>query len=518
MQFEIGNTWTHVIGGDPQFIHALDMALRYPTQIARAKEAGFVPPEEMAWDGWKRLLRQSKLNPPKLPTGLLGRAQNLAQNMGYEVELKDGRERPLEDVPDREAIPLRDYQEMAVSEALRAGRGVLDMPPRSGKTRTMCELHRSLSLKTVWIAPTDRIVKQTVATLEGFFGKHYVTHLVGSKADNVNQAANCRVVCCTAATAGALPAEFYQSREMLVVDEWHHGASKTYQRIFDLCDHIYFRFGMTGTFFRSGEDEMAMHALLSHTIFKVDAKDLEERGYLVPTNVVFVPVDGRVPKPPPRYDAEGNVKEETFQTRYARPGVWDHERRNQLVTMSAILLQQTGRKVLVLVAAKTQGRLLKEMIGAYLPRKAKGAQYDKVEFISTDIQRDTQTRMIDAFLESEEINVLIGTSILGEGVDLPVADALVYARGEKAEVSLTQNAYRVCTQFGSKTDAIVVDFADRHHKKLLAHSKERLDVYHSIPIFDVTVLQSMNDFVDWLKGTQSDKTQSVHASKSARSA
>jgi hypothetical protein len=76
----------------------------------------------------------------------------------------------------------------------------------------------------------------------------------------------------------------------------------------------------------------------------------------------------------------------------------------------------------------------------------------------------------------------------------------VYARGEKAEVSLTQNAYRVCTAVPGKKEAIIVDFADRHNKKLMGHSLERLGIYYSESIFSVQVLQHPNEFGVWLRG------------------
>jgi superfamily II DNA or RNA helicase len=122
-----------------------------------------------------------------------------------------------------------------------------------------------------------------------------------------------------------------------------------------------------------------------------------------------------------------------------------------------------------------------------------------VEFLSTDRPRDVQVRVISSFLDNQEVKILLGTSLLGEGVDLPNVDALVYARGEKAEVTLTQNAYRVCTAIPGKREAIIVDFADRHHRHLIAHSEERLECYYTEPAFDVTVLPEANSLGGWLQ-------------------
>jgi hypothetical protein len=75
---------------------------------------------------------------------------------------------------------------------------------------------------------------------------------------------------------------------------------------------------------------------------------------------------------------------------------------------------------------------------------------------------------------------------------------LVYARGEKAEVSLAQNSFRPLTAIPSKRDAIIVDFADRHNKMLMNHSKQRLAFFYKEPIFSVEVLPSVKNFGLWV--------------------
>lgn len=487
--FTVDNSRTSMTGADPYMVYVLDRELRYPTPIALVKDANVVlPGQDGEWDGWSRLLRKPTTIPPWFPTGLLPHALRHCEKNGYPFQINDTRVKPGLDVPDLVNIPLRDYQQDAVAQAMPTGRGVLDMPPRSGKTRTMCEITRQLAIPTVWIAPTDRIVVQTQRVLEGFFGNNYSTHLVGAQEDNVTGAMTRRIVVCTAATAGRLPAVFFQSRKCIVVDEWHHAAAPTYKGIFKHLDHVYYRYGMTGTFFRSGEDVLAMHSLLSNTIYKITSPELLSRGYIVPSYVAFVPVPG------PRLRG----LDRTFQLGHGKHGIHEHSLRQQLAAHAALLLWKIGRKVLVLVGTKKQGRMLRRILLALLPPTPSSAQFKSVEFVSTDMARKTQLEVLDSFETSDEVKVLIGTSILGEGVDLPTADALVYAKGEKAEVTLTQNIYRTCTAVEGKRDAIVVDFGDRHHRKLFQHSLERLRVYYNEPTFSVSVLQDPRQFPEWL--------------------
>jgi superfamily II DNA or RNA helicase len=401
-------------------------------------------------------------------------------------------------MPELVNIELRDYQKHAVRQAIKIGYGVLDMPPRAGKTRTMAAIIHELALPTIWIAPTDRIVEQTVTVLGGFFGHNFATHLVGS--GEQDKAAKSHIVVCTAATAGNLSAEFYRSREILVIDEYHHAAAKTYHHVFDNCEHVYHRYGMTGTFFRSGVDELALHAYLSDTVFRITSAELLAQGYLVPTHVAFFPVKSSKIR---------GLANTTYQMGHGKHGVQEHVDRNRMAAWAAIVLRSTGRQVLVLVGTKHQGRILQDLIAGLLengagpaPRGAarrRNSRIGEVEYVSTDVPRPRQREVVDAF-SAGQVGVLIGTSLLGEGVDLPSADALVYARGEKAEVTLIQNAYRVSTAAHGKRYAIIVDFADRHHRKLLNHSLERLAVYHAEPTFTAAVLEDAYEFSTWVAG------------------
>lgn len=491
VHFEIHNGKTFIYGADEVLLDKLDRECRYPTQMAAAYAGGFVDPENQhggGWDGWIRLLRRPKTKPPWIPTGLLGQCVSVSTKFGYVPQCHDKRVRPMEDIPDLfKPIDLRDYQRDAVAIAVKSGRGVFDMPPRSGKTRTMAEVIRQLALPTLWIAPTSRIVGQTVEVLKGFFGESYVTELVGTSTQQID--AKYKIVVCTYASAALLSPEFFQTRQVIVGDEFHHCGSDQGTSIFNKCEHIYFRYGMTGTFFRSGEDEMAMHALLSNTLYKITSTELVKRGYLTPTRVVFLPVIA------PRLRTGDSM----FQTGHGKRGIQEHELRNLLVANAAILLHRMGKRVLVLVGTKIQGDLLKSMIQPAVQPTPRNAEFDSVEFCSTNMTKPKIERAIKSFLESNEVKIIIGTSLLGEGVDLPSADALVYARGEQAEVTLVQNAYRVATAIPGKTHALVVEFADRHHKKLLEHSQERLRVYFDDPLFSVEILDDPNQLPAWMQ-------------------
>ena len=502
--FEVDNNYTQIYQADGFILDILTKEASYPTETA-VRLGTLENPEAYqnlqrnnpdkgnSWNGWVGLLRRPKYKPPWFPTGLLSKLTRICKKYNYLPQIQDNRIRPDENVPeficDQKVVVDRDYQLECVEQILAKGHGVIDLPPRSGKTRIMVEAVRKINLNTIWIVPTDRIARQTVSVLLKFLENNYARHLIGS--GELPSACNMRVIVCTASTASRLDADFYWTRQVLVVDEFHHAASKTYTKdIFPKCGHIYYRLGMTGTFFRSNYDAMAMHSLLSETIFKRDSKFMMDRGYLVPTKVVFLPI----PKNPMLRGVSTN-----FVTGHGKYGIHEHKARNQLVAWAAVTLHQLGRKPMILVGTKKQGYSIKNLIAAFFPDKESGCQFESVEFISTDKPRPRQSDILDSFLSGQEVKILLGTSLLGEGVDLPDVDALVYARGEKAAVSLKQNAYRVCTAVSGKKTALIVDFADRHHRKLLRHSHERLDLYYEEATFTVEVLPDASYFGQWIQ-------------------
>lgn len=489
---EVGNVLTRISGLPSEIVAGLDQATSYLTATGQAQATGWRPPEahlgERYWDGRHHLAAVPQNEPGViiLPTGLLGLAQHCLTHWGVPITLWDRRIRPEPGVPDREAVPLRPYQHAAVQALLGAqGQGVLDAPPRSGKTRVGIEVQRCLSLPTLWTAPKGNICVQTVRAFDALFGRNYAVHLEGQA--QVESCVDVPVIVCTPDTARDLPQSVYDTRHALFVDEAHHGFARSYRRIAAKTHHIFHRYGMSGTWFRSQPDEeLAMRAYLGEAVFRITADELVRDGHLVPTRVVFLPVEG------PRCPAFAG---KTFQAGVGKYGIFEHEYRTNLAAWAAATLWSRRKRVIVLVGTKAQGYAIKATLEQYFP--ALGTGYGQVEFVSTDRKKDSQG-IIDAFVREDGIGILIGTSMIGEGTDLPSADAQVYAVGGKAEVAHTQAAYRTATASPGKRTAVIVDFADRHNETLLRHTMERLETYCGQTVFQTEVLPAPEHFPAWL--------------------
>jgi superfamily II DNA or RNA helicase len=361
----------------------------------------------------------------------------------------------------------------------------------SGKTRCLLEVVREINLPTLWVAPTVAICEQTVAEAQKWFGEEAV--VLGSS-KNQDQCTQAFVVVMTTAAAVAASPEFYQSRQCLVVDEVHHQTTTNVwgRKLLALTAHIYHRKGMSGTFYRSGADWLALKAFLGRVAYALSSEEMLARGFLVPTRAAFV----HVPGPKLRNTGADYYGPEGMGTQ----GIVRHSGRQNLVADCTAHLAARGRTTIVLVATKEQGRELESQISSrLLVPKPPGVEFNVVEFVSTDRPKGTIRAILKSFVERQEVKVLIGTSMVGEGVDLPPADALVYARGQKAKVSYVQALYRVCTAQEGKSHALVVDFSDGHHKRLQQHARTRWAILSNDKVFSADYLSDPATFGDWVE-------------------
>lgn len=489
---EIHNTRVAIHWADAPTLDAIDAVTSFHQGPPVAPRVSIDDPAHV-WDGWTRFLRRPQTLPPWVPTGLLDRVVAVLRARGHPFQVEDRRVRPEGDVPRYlTPIPLYEYQTRAVDACLMPlrelrGQGVLDMPPRSGKTRILLEVHRQIDQPTLWVAPTRAIVEQTASVARCFFDPADVVVVSSS---TLAAAGSARLAITTAAAAVDLPQSFYETRGALILDEFHHFLRNNSwgREITKRTPHVYYRFGATGTHFRSNGDDLAMQAVLSRVLYRMTSADLLALGRLVPTHLVFVPITG------PRVRGAGT----DFIGGFGRAGIHEHAVRNSYVAAAAVELHRSGRTVLVIVGTKVQGYQVQKLIEANMRPAPAGAEFRSVEFISTDRSPRIQKLLFASFIARAEVKILIGTSIVGEGVDLPPADALVWARGEKAAVSLVQGWYRVSTASPDKANAIVVDFADRHHRRLIEHSVERLHVASRDPLFRIAVLPDPEQFARWL--------------------
>jgi superfamily II DNA or RNA helicase len=440
-----GNSFTDIHGAPDWFLSNLRRHLSIP--ISGDTKTGERFGSKFMYHGE---FYGSLVNGNRVTSGLTWHVEQLAKyycNQGYHVpcEVFDRRKRPGDQYPLFSVrAKWRPYQDIIHKVVMREGVGVVDAPPRSGKTLMAARAIDTLAVPTLYIAPTVAIVRQTFDILLSYFGNDMVARLDGTAHPSEKDISK-MIVVATAPSALKQAKEFYDTRELLIIDEFHHAAAETYHAINKLAENIYYRLCFTGTHWRTGGDRLAMEAICSLVLHRLEIADLIPE-YLVQPFIYYIPFRGRP------------IRAQDWMEAYMG-GIVENEERNIMVANVAKQMLDNNIPTIVLVKRRAHADYLGEIIPDSVV--AKGG-----EGILT-------SNTIKKYLGGEFF-CLIGTSVIGEGVDLPNAAALIYASGGGDSVHLMQSYFRPFTAHPSKQWGRVYDFYDLHHPTLQRHAQDRI--------------------------------------------
>lgn len=139
----------------------------------------------------------------------------------------------------------------------------------------------------------------------------------------------------------------------------------------------------------------------------------------------------------------------------------------------------------MLVQQKKHGGLIQELI------EAGGAS---CAFIFGENNQDERKEALRD-LGNGKLDVLIGSTILDVGVDVPALGAVINGGGGKAEVGFRQRIGRGLRE--KKTgdnNCFFMDFQDQGNRILKSHADTRLEIVASTPGFAEGILMSDQDF------------------------
>lgn len=447
MIIERGNSFATLRHAPPPFTWAIRRHLAVP--LDPTTDAGERAKQEVRFgtvfvhEGmpWGSLVRPDG----RVPAGLTQHVLALAEHYGIDAEYRDVRVRPEEQYPlHLVRAQWRPYQDEVQRKIIQYGTGVIDAPPRSGKTLMAARAIDALAQPTIYIAPSVQIVRQTYEVFCSHFGEDFVARLDGD-AQPAQRDASKLIVVATTPSVLKQPVEWWATRKMLILDEFHHAAAESYHRINELAEHAYYRLCFTGTHFRSGDDALAMQAVCAQVLHQIPIRYLVENGYLAPPRIVHLP--SRAP------DVRGLPWEEAYTQ-----GVVESDERNTVIAKLATVLASNGIPTIVL----TKRRQHADILGDRIPESVvvKGGE------------GALTSSAVRAFVDGRGY-VLVGTTVIGEGVDVPRAAALIYAGAGDASVQMMQSYFRPLTAREGKSVGLIYDFEDRHHGTLRKHSLAR---------------------------------------------
>jgi superfamily II DNA or RNA helicase len=350
--------------------------------------------------------------------------------------------------------PVRYYQEDMVKLGVAHHRGVFESAVGTGKTYIAQLLVHALKVPTLVVLPSKDLSVQTYDAFCAAFGKNLVELIdtgIG-KANTRKPIRICTVHTLTACLKKGVLERLLDGLGMILIDEVHHAGASSYTALLPFFDHIYYRFGFSGTFMRNDSRTLDMWGFLSTVLYRYPASKATKEGYLTPLEVLIHPIEG--------------VRAASYQTEYVK----NYCKNPALLERILSIVEGAGKddQVLILVGRKDQsGKVIHE----YLTMMGVENTY-----ISGDSKRDVIKTALSAF-NRKEVRVLIGSTIIGEGIDVRSTDHLIMAQGGKSEIAITQAVGRAVRLFEGKVTAFIHDFNFLGTKYLERHLKRRKEIY-----------------------------------------
>ena len=264
--------------------------------------------------------------------------------------------------------------------------------------------------------------------------------------------------------------------EFVIGEEAHEAGGNSYFEILQHCKNANYRLALTATPFmrESAEDNMKLMAAFGPVLVRVTEKTLIDRGILAKPYFIYL-------NPP----THPKLRKSSPWQRARQLEIVEGQGRNGAVVSMAQKAVDHKLPVIVLVQMKKHGTELLKLF------KASGM---KARYIQGESSQDERQKALDE-LGSGKIDVLIGTTIIDVGVDVPAVGMVILAGGGKAEIALRQRVGRGLR--AKKTGAnvcFIVDFSDKLNTTLRDHARQRRSVIEATPGFAENILADNDDF------------------------
>lgn len=342
-------------------------------------------------------------------------------------------------------MELRDYQEeclKAIEENLIKGihRQMVVLPTGSGKTVIFSELIKRKNLKTLVIAHRIELIDQAREKLRIIAPEIQSGIFCGDQKYCDKQV----TIASIQSASNALELLKSQDYQLLIIDEAHHSAAKTYrQLIYELGFHEKgLMVGFTATPKRG--DKTRLDDVFQKIVFDVSTRKLVNKGYLVQPKGIHIKVGidlRKIKKKMGEFDQES--LKEAMQTDEA-----------MAVIIASVKKYASNRHCIVFGVdiAHCENLVLAIQMAGFTCQ----AVHSKLSF--------EERRQTLKYFEQGKLQFVVNPMILTEGFDCPRADCMINAAPTLNRSLYVQKAGRVLRPFTDKEEALLIDFGRNKRK------------------------------------------------------
>lgn len=263
--------------------------------------------------------------------------------------------------------------------------------------------------------------------------------------------------------------------KVLIIDECHHAASDTYQRVVSFMPHARMRIGLTATV--PDKNDIVKYTkfigLFTTSIIKVTNHEMIMKGISAKPTIKLVPIykpqdlDFQVEDNIPANTPKRMLKLVKYQMAY-KIGVIKNDYRNALISLLTDKLVNLHKgPVLIVVNSVEHGEILEGYLDAF-----------DIKYAFMDHSKDSSQReAIKNGVRDGSVQVLIATQLINEGVDIPVLKYLVYASAGKSSIQVIQRVGRMLRKSEGKATTTIFDIQDHTTKTLYNQARNRVSTY-----------------------------------------
>lgn len=392
------------------------------------------------------------------PTGHLNIVRETVKQLGIQCQEIDHRVKPSNSLILKwrnKPHPQRYYQKEMHALGMREGRGVFESAVGTGKSLVMAYLVKDISVVSLIIVPSIGLGLQLENDFKSWFGDHNVETVETRRVRAGKSLAPIRIA--TIQTLASLQKSgeitaVVGDVEALYVDEIHHAGASSYTNLLPELHHVYYRFGFTGTFLRNDGKSLDMWGFLSNVLYRYPAHQAIAEGFLTPIEVNI-------------YDLYGKAN-------CSYPKEYDLNYCGSQALLQKVLeiCHHAGDNEQILILVKN-----KDKAGLIFHEFLKMNGFDNM-YISGDDKKEVINNTIRAF-NDKRFRILIGSSVIGEGIDVRSTDHLLMCQGGKSEIVMVQAVGRLVRLFEGKVLGKVHDFNFVGTKYMGKHLIQREDIY-----------------------------------------
>lgn len=372
-----------------------------------------------------------------------------------------------------------DYQPETIRRLLRHGRMIARVATGGGKSNICALAISTLRLPTLFLTTRSVLMYQMKDHLEkcGF-----VPGVLGDSVWAPRKGVNVGMV----QTLVARLAEGHPEREktlallkyfrLVIGEEAHEAGGNSYYDILQHCTEADYRLALTATpFMRSDEEaNMRLMAAFGPIGITVSEKTLIDRGILARPIFKFLDVG-----------SSATLRRSTRWPTCYEVGIVENQARNLAFVEEIARGVGHGLTGIMLIQRKNHGQILEGML------RDRGI---RATFIFGDSdQAERREALTD--LAKKQLDVLVGSTILDVGVDVPSVGMVANAGGGKAEVAIRQRIGRGLREKKQGPNIChVVDSSDKVNKTLQEHALLRRAIIEGTEGFSENILPVGRDF------------------------